>query len=48
MRTKSITGGIAATIIGLALACATAYGVVSSQESAGNAPIKTSTVSYGS
>ena len=44
---KTITGGVAATVVGLLLACATAYGVVSSQESAGTAPVKTTTVSYG-
>lgn len=45
--TKTITGAAAATVIGLLLACATAYGVVSSQQNAGNEPIKTTNVSYG-
>lgn len=43
-----IVGGIVALIAGLVLAGATAFGVVQSQQSAGDSPIKTATVSYGS
>ena len=43
---KSITGGALALFLGFILAMGTAYGVVKSQESAGNAPV-TGPVSYG-
>lgn len=44
----TITGGIVAFIAGLGLAGATVVGVVHSQQSAGEKPISTTTVSYGS
>lgn len=44
----TITGGIVAFIAGLGLAGATVVGVVQSQQHAGDKPITTSTVSYGS
>ncbi|NRQ50932.1 hypothetical protein [Aeromicrobium stalagmiti] len=44
----TITGGIVAFIAGLGLAGATVVGVVQSQQSAGEDPISTSNVSYGS
>jgi hypothetical protein len=44
----TITGGIIAFIAGLGLAGATVVGVVQTQQSAGEKPITTSNVSYGS
>lgn len=43
----TITGGIIAFVAGLGLAGATVVGVVQSQQSAGEAPVSTTTVSYG-
>lgn len=44
----TIAGGIVAFIAGLGLAGATVVGVVQSQQHAGDKPISTSAVSYGS
>jgi hypothetical protein len=44
----TLTGGIIAFIAGLGLAGATVVGVVQSQQNAGDKPISTSNVSYGS
>lgn len=44
----TLTGGIIAFIAGLGLAGATVVGVVQSQQSAGDKPITTTNVSYGS
>ena len=44
----TITGGIIAFVAGLGLAGATVVGVVQSQQSAGEDPINTTNVSYGS
>ncbi|MEJ7633450.1 hypothetical protein [Aeromicrobium sp.] len=44
----TITGGIVAFIAGLGLAGATVVGVVQSQQSAGEEPVSSTTVSYGS
>ena len=44
----TLTGGIVAFIAGLGLAGATVVGVVQSQESAGEKPISSTNVSYGS
>lgn len=44
----TITGGIIAFIAGLGLAAATVVGVVQSQQNAGDKPITTSSVAYGS
>lgn len=43
----SITGGIAALVVGTLLAGATAFGVVQSQSSAGSKPVDVSNVGYG-
>lgn len=43
----SLTASIAAFIAGIALAGATVFGVVQSQQSAGDKPIDASSVSYG-
>lgn len=43
----TITGGIAALVVGMLLAGATAFGVVQSQVSAGSKPIDTANVGYG-
>lgn len=44
----TLTGGVVAFIAGLGLAAATVVGVVQSQQSAGQTPVDTTTVSYGS
>ncbi len=44
----TIAGGAIAFFIGLGLAGATAFGVVQSQQNAGNSPVSSSNVSYGS
>jgi hypothetical protein len=44
----TITGGLIAFIAGLGLAGATVVGVVHSQQSAGESPVSTTSVSYGS
>lgn len=44
----TLTGGIVAFIAGLGLAGATVVGVVQTQQSAGEAPVTATTVSYGS
>jgi gas vesicle protein len=44
----TLVGGIVAFVAGLGLAAATVVGVVQSQESAGDNPVSTSDVSYGS
>ena len=42
-----MTGGIVAIALGILLAGGTAFGVVQSQNSAGNKPVDTANVSYG-
>ena len=44
---STITGAAVAIVVGLGLAGAAAVGVVTTQQSAGNEPVKTTTVSYG-
>jgi hypothetical protein len=44
----TLIGGIVAFVAGLGLAGATVFGVVQSQQSAGEKPIDASSVSYGS
>jgi hypothetical protein len=44
----TLTGGIVAFIAGLGLAGATVVGVVQTQQSAGEQPISSTNVSYGS
>ncbi|MBD8608274.1 MULTISPECIES: hypothetical protein [Aeromicrobium] len=44
----TITGGLIAFIAGLGLAGATVVGVVQTQQSAGEKPVSTTSVSYGS
>ncbi|MRJ77735.1 hypothetical protein GEV29_14415 [Aeromicrobium sp. SMF47] len=44
----TITGGIVAFIAGLGLATATVVGVVQTQQSAGEKPVESTNVSYGS
>lgn len=44
----TLTGGIIAFIAGLGLAGATVVGVVQTQQSAGEKPISSTSVSYGS
>jgi len=44
----SFTGGIVAFIAGLGLAGASVFGVVQSQQSAGDKPVSANNVSYGS
>ena len=44
---RSLTGGIIAFIVGLFLAGAIAVTVVQQQQAAGEEPIKTGAVSYG-
>lgn len=44
----TITGGVVAFIVGLGMAGATAFGVVTSQQSAGESPVDATSVSYGS
>lgn len=44
---SSLLGGIAAFLIGAALATATAFGIVQSQQSAGTSTTDTTRVSYG-
>ena len=44
----TLTGGIVAFIAGLGLAGATVVGVVQTQQSAGDSPITSTNVSYGS
>ena len=45
---STIAGGVIAFFVGCGLATATAVGVVQSQQSAGQEPVETTTVSYGS
>ncbi|MET0768002.1 MAG: hypothetical protein ABW075_01475 [Aeromicrobium sp.] len=44
----TLIGGLVAFVAGLGLAGATVFGVVQSQQSAGEKPVDTSAVSYGS
>lgn len=44
----TIIGGVIAFVAGIGLASATVIGVVQSQQSAGEKPVSTTSVSYGS